>query len=97
VLTVEYRIDPERTEAFMALMELSRRARLRQGALSWTLLRDVSDPGLFTEQIIDPSWTEHLRRFDRATAGDAALRERKLAFHLGPDGPVITRRLVAKG
>ena len=27
---------------------------------------------------------------------DAALRERKLAFHLGPDGPVITRRLVAR-
>jgi len=96
VVTVDYRIDPARTEAFLALMELSRRARLRQGALSWTLLRDVSDPGLFTEQIIDPSWTEHLRRFDRATAGDAALRERKLAFHLGPDGPVVTRRLVAR-
>jgi len=76
------------------LMQESRRSRMRQGALGWNLLREVSDPGRFIEQIIDQSWTEHLRRFDRVTAADIALRERKLAFHLGDSAPVITRRVV---
>jgi quinol monooxygenase YgiN len=60
-----------------ALMRESRRSRLRHGALSWELLRDIHDPGRFIEQIVDESWTEHLRRFDRVTAADAALRDRK--------------------
>ena len=71
-----------------------RRSRLRQGALEWELLRDVNQPGRFVEQIVDESWTEHLRRFDRVTASDVALRERKLAFHIGDGPPVVTRCVV---
>ena len=37
------------------------------------------------------SWSDHLRRFDRITAADAALRERKLAFHIGDGPPLVTR------
>ncbi|MGH8848517.1 MAG: MFS transporter, partial [Polaromonas sp.] len=48
----------------------------------------------FIEQIVDESWTEHLRRFDRVTASDVALRERKLAFHLGEEPPQVTRCVV---
>jgi MFS family permease len=94
MVTIEYRIDPERAEEFRALMQESRRSRLRQGALTWDLLRDISDPGRYIEQIVDESWTEHLRRFDRVTAGDVTLRERKLAFHIGDAPPVITRCVV---
>ena len=94
VLTIEYRIDPQRAAAFRALMRVSRRSRLRYGALSWELLRDVNDPGLYTEQIVDESWTEHLRRFDRVTRHDAALRDRKNAFHIGAEPPVVKRRIV---
>ncbi|WP_254425626.1 MFS transporter [Polaromonas sp. A23] len=90
-ITIEYRIDPARGEEFRALMQESRRSRLRQGALAWELLRDISEPGRYIEQISDESWTEHLRRFDRVTAGDVALRDRKLAFHLGESPPVVTR------
>ena len=43
--------------------------------------------------IEDESWNDHLRRFSRVTAADVALRDRKLAFHLGPSAPVITRVL----
>ncbi len=97
VLTVEYRIDPARAEDFMTLMrtEPAQPPAPGRAVLEPAARRQRSGP-LFTEQIIDQSWTEHLRRFDRVTAADAALRERKLAFHLGPDGPVITRRLVAR-
>jgi quinol monooxygenase YgiN len=80
VVTIHYQIDPARADGFRAVMQESRRSRLRQGALEWELLRDVNKPGHYIEQIIDESWTEHLRRFDRVTASDVALRERKLDF-----------------
>lgn len=91
---IHYQIDPARADGFRAVMQESRRSRLRQGALEWELLRDVNKPGHYIEQIIDESWTEHLRRFDRVTASDVALRERKLAFHVGDEPPVVTRSVV---
>lgn len=93
-LRVEYRIDPARAPEFLALMEESRRSRLRQGALDWQLLHDLYDPARYVEQIIDASWTEHLRRFDRITAADVALRDRRLAFHVGEEPPVVSRFLI---
>ncbi|MDP3706756.1 MAG: MFS transporter [Polaromonas sp.] len=96
VVRIEYLIDPARADDFRALMQESRRSRLRQGALEWALLRDVNQPGHFIEQIVDESWTEHLRRFDRVTASDVALRERKLAFHIG-DAPPLVSRCVVEG
>ncbi len=96
VVTIEYLIDPQRADDFRTLMQESRRSRLRQGALEWALLRDISQPGRYLEQITDESWTEHLRRFDRVTASDVALRERKLAFHLG-DAPPQVHRCVVEG
>ena len=89
--TIEYRIDPARAGEFRRVMQESRSSRLRQGALSWELFRDTSDPGRFLEYFVDESWVEHLRRFDRVTAGDVALRARRLAFHLGERPPVVTR------
>jgi MFS family permease len=91
MVSIEYRIDPARAADFRALMQESRRSRLRQGALGWELLHDLSDPGRYIEQVVDESWTEHLRRFDRLTAADAALRERKRAFHIGAHPPVVAR------
>jgi MFS family permease len=96
VTTVEYLIDPSRAEAFALVMQESRRARLSQGAIGWELLNDVGEPARFVEQIVDESWTEHLRRFHRATAADIALRERRLAFHQGDEPPRISRYVVRR-
>jgi len=94
VITVEYLIDPGRAAAFLIVMHQTRRARLGQGAIGWELLHDITDPSRYVEQIVDESWTEHLRRFNRATAADMALRERRLAFHQGESLPVVTRYIV---
>ena len=83
VTTVEYLIDPARAAAFHTVMEQTRRARLGQGATAWALLHDIAAPNRYIEHIVDPSWTDHLRRFNRATAADMARRERRLAFHVG--------------
>ncbi len=94
VVSIEYLIDPARADDFRALMQESRSSRLRHGALSWELLRDIGDPGRFVEQFMDASWAEHLRRFERLTAADAALRDRKLGFHTGQSAPLVTRCVV---
>jgi hypothetical protein len=91
---VEYRIDPARAPEFIALMQESRRSRLSQGALDWQLLHDLYEPSRYVEQITDESWTEHLRRFDRVTAADVHLRDRRLAFHVGEEPPQVTRFLI---
>ena len=96
VVTIHYRIDPARAAEFDAVMQESKRSRLRQGALQWQLHRDIGDASHYTEYIVDESWTEHLRRFDRVTASDVALRERKLAFHTGESPPEVTRWIVSR-
>jgi predicted MFS family arabinose efflux permease len=90
-VNIEYRIDPARSAEFLQLMQESRRSRMSHGALDWQLLQDLYDPGRVVEQITDVSWTEHLRGFDRVTAADAQLRDRRLAFHMGESPPVVTR------
>lgn len=94
MVMVEYRIDPARAAEFRTLMQESRGSRLRHGALSWELLQDINEPGRFVEMIEDESWTDHLRRFDRVTAADVALRDRKLAFHIGESPPVVSRSVM---
>ena len=95
-VNIEYLIDPARADEFVALMQDSRRSRMRQGALDWQLLHDLYEPGRYIEQITDESWTEHLRRFDRVTGADVTLRDRKLAFHLGSEPPKVTRLLIER-
>ncbi|WP_020680130.1 MFS transporter [Marinobacterium rhizophilum] len=90
MVQVEFRIDPARAEEFMALMQESRGARLRNGALSWELFQDVAQPGRFVEYFVDGSWVEHMRQHERVTAHDQALWERKQAFQLGDQAPSIS-------
>jgi MFS family permease len=96
MVTLEYQIDPAQAEAFAQVMQRTRRARLRQGALSWGLFRDVAVPGRYIEYFVDENWLEHQRRLERFTASDAELRDRRLAFHMGPEPPLL-RRYVADG
>ena len=91
MVTLEYQIDPAQAEAFALVMQRTRRARLRQGALSWGLFRDVAVPGRYVEYFVDENWLEHQRRLERFTAFDAELREQRLAFHVGTDAPVLKR------
>jgi MFS family permease len=85
---VEYLIEPKNADAFVELMQASRRARLRAGASSWALFRDPANPGRYVEQWVEESWLELLRYRDKATEGERELRDAKRAFHVGPDAPV---------
>ena len=91
LITIEYRIDPATAPEFLAVMEQTRRNRLRHGMLSWSLFRDPADPSHYIEHFVDESWVEHLRHFERMTAFDLALRERRLSFHVEPSPPKVSR------
>ena len=91
MVTLIYRIDPARAGEFKDVMQRTRRARLRQGALSWGLFRDVTAPGRYIEYFVDENWLEHQRRLERFTVFDAGLREKRLSFHLGPEPPELKR------
>jgi len=91
MVTVEYFIDVHDAPGFHAVMQETRRARLRQGALSWGLFRDTAVPGRYIEYFLDESWVEHQRRLERFTIADAGLRERRLAFHRKAEPPQVQR------
>jgi MFS family permease len=91
MVTVEYQIDPARAAGFAEVMQRTRRARLRQGALSWGLFRDVATDGRYVEYFVDENWLEHQRRLERFTAFDAGLRDERLAFHTGAEPPLLRR------
>lgn len=91
LVTIAYEIDPARADEFVAVMHESRASRLRHGVIGWELFRDTSRPGRYIEYIVEESWVEHLRRFERMTAAEVALRDRKLALHVGAEPPFVTR------
>jgi MFS family permease/quinol monooxygenase YgiN len=93
IVSVEYRIAQADAPAFLRVMQETRRYRLRQGVLSWELFRDTADPALYVEQFIDETWADHLRRFERMTAADLELRERRLALHADAQPPLVRRRI----
>lgn len=94
-VTVEYCIDPTRAESFIDVMRESRRVWLQNGVLSWNLFRDVSDSGRFFEQFVDESWGDYLRRHERITAFNLALKREKFSFHQ-PDVPPRVTRCIAE-
>jgi hypothetical protein len=93
LVTVEYRIDPQRTAEFTAAMQELGRFRRRDGAVDWGLYEDVAEQGRYLENFIVESWGEHLRQQERATVADRQVWERANSFHL-PDGPPPVSRLL---
>ena len=91
MVVIEYLIDPAQATAFAQVMQRTRSARLRQGALSWGRFKDAGVPGRYVEYFVDESWVEHLRRHERFTAADDELRAQRMAFHRGSEPPVVKR------
>lgn len=76
VVSVQYRVDDEHRDAFLAAMPAMRRSRLRSGSTRWNLYRVGEDPHLYLEQFEVPSWDEHERQHtDRLTAEDKDIED----------------------
>ena len=95
MVTIEYLVDPARRAEFEAIMAESRSARMRAGAVSWGLFEDVERPARYVEYFACDTWADYLRRFDRFTAADEELHQRRHAFHIA-EGPPRISRFVAR-
>jgi MFS family permease len=94
LVTVEYRIDPNRRDEFLqALVEYSR-ARRRDGAYDWGIFEDPADEGRYIETFRTDSWLEHLRQHERVTVADRLQEEAVRKFQLGV-GPKTTHLIGA--
>jgi MFS family permease len=92
LVTVTYRIRPEREAEFLDAMEHVRGSRQRTGAMRWGLFRAGETPDQYTEVYLVPSWDEHLRQHGgRLTEADeqAEYRARDLS-----DGAPEVRHLL---
>jgi MFS family permease len=95
MISVEYKISPKDVTSFKAIMEHSRDARLRQGAMSWSLFEDAEKEGMLVENFVFETWADYLRRFDRFTVNDLNIQEQRGQYHRGDKPPKIIRRVAS--
>jgi hypothetical protein len=96
LVTLEYRVRPERAGEFVAAMTELGRIRRRDGAYAWDLYEDLEDRGRFLETFTVGSWQEHLRQHERGTVADLEIERRVKEMHEGPDPPVARHLLSAR-
>jgi MFS family permease len=96
MISIEYHINPEKLEAFKKIMKQTKTARIKQGALSWSLFSDAEHPGQVIEYYVYETWADYLRRFDRFTAQDLHLQDERFKFHINPEPPKIVRRIATQ-
>lgn len=94
LITIEYHIDPAESVAFRAAMYHLRQTRLRDGAFRCSVFVDLEDATLYRETFLVGSWAEHLRQHERATVEDQRIEQAVIAFHRGPEPPVIRHLLM---
>jgi hypothetical protein len=95
MISMEYHVNKGHKDQFKKLMSKTRRSRLKQGALSWSLFEDAEHAGKFLEYFVFETWADYLRRFDRFTADDLAMQEERHRFHIDSSSPKVTRRIAS--
>lgn len=89
MVTIEYRIDASRREAFLAALDAFSGERLRDGAYDWGVYEDAAEPGRVVEVFFVSSWIEHQRQHARVSQADADLQNEVRAFHRGDAPPKV--------
>ena len=79
MVTIEYRIQPDKRAEFVAAMQDVREMRRRNGAYFWQLFHDSEDPTRFVECFMDESWLEHLRQHERVSVADREIQRARKA------------------
>jgi MFS family permease len=80
MVTIEYRVQPEKRAEFVSAMQAVREMRRRNGAYFWELFHDSADTARFVECFMDESWLEHLRQHERVSVADREIQQRAKQF-----------------
>jgi len=90
LVTVEWRVNPNRLDKFTAAMAPLRRQRRRDGAMTWGLFVDMADPGRVVESFTVATWAEHARQHGRFLASDALEQAEARSMLLDGVAPKVT-------
>ncbi len=96
LVTVTFRINPERAKDFIRAAHELGRVRRRDGAVRWALFRDPFDPALYMETYVVESWLERQRQLERFTVADHAIRNRVFSFHVDAIPPAVSRMILTR-
>jgi MFS family permease len=96
LVTVTFRISPERAEEFIRAAHELGRVRRRDGAVRWALFADPFDPARYMETYVVESWLARQRQLERFTVADHVIRSRVFSFHVDSAPPVVSRMVLAR-
>lgn len=94
VITIHYRIRDEDIPEFLAAMSEKSAHRSRDGAIRWTLSRDMMDPTLWCERFKVATWAEAQRLQSRGTIAYQQVIGRVQALHQGEGKPDVHYELI---
>lgn len=89
LILIEYTVDSHNRRAFLRALDGLSHERRRDGAYGWGVTEDSADPEKIVEWFMVESWAEHLRQHKRVSQADADLQGQVLAYHRGPERPVV--------
>jgi predicted MFS family arabinose efflux permease/quinol monooxygenase YgiN len=89
LILIEYHVEKHDRTAFLHAIDKLSEARRRDGAYGWGVTEDSADPTKIVEWFMVESWAEHLRQHKRVSNADADLQGKVLAYHTGPEKPVV--------
>ncbi|WP_226553857.1 MFS transporter [Celeribacter naphthalenivorans] len=92
--TITYRIREIDAPVFVDAMREKRRNRIRDGAMRWTLSRDILDPELWYERFKVATWADAQRLHARRTTESTELIEFIRGLHQGDQAPEVHYELV---
>jgi MFS family permease len=75
LVTLEYRVSPERVATFIKAVHRLGRLRRRDGASRWGVYHDTETTDRYVETFIVNSWAEHQRQHERPVKDDRAVEE----------------------
>lgn len=95
MITIEYQVKPDDTDAFIDVMHRLGEIRQRNGGYMWEVFNDINRPGVMIEFYLIESMVEMLRQRERMTVADREVRDEARAYHNGSTPPKVTRLLSA--
>ncbi|MBV8472968.1 MAG: MFS transporter, partial [Hyphomicrobiales bacterium] len=75
MVSVDYRVDPAKRDAFLAALAQLGLERRREGGFAWGIFEDGIEEGRFVESFLIDSWLEFRHLRERVTNCDLMLEE----------------------
>lgn len=93
VVTVDYHVGTEDSDAFLSLMRERSRILRRDGARNWMLQQDLANTEVWVESYRFATWYDYLLLNQRRTQADLAVQEALSALQTSGSPLIVHRRI----